>query len=145
MIKVDTYAKMMDLLYGYVKDVLECESIRQTMDGLRSSAFTDEPRGATVPKDVQYNRSLARIDELEERIRFVQDSVDALKDINEDYYRIINHKWLIEYHNGHPSLEYIAENILYIDRSTFFRHKLYTKAKDELLFIMRRSDTECDC
>lgn len=138
MCKVESYDDMMALLFSYIKDALEVQALRSTLSGVRSPNLSDTTRSAPLPKDSQYNRTLERIDALERRINYINACVDSLKDVNEDYFRIIYHKWLVDYPEGHPSLEYIAENILYMDRSTFFRLELYKQAKDALLSVMRK-------
>ena len=140
-----THDMMMIWLVGYQKDKGELEAITASM-GIRSPTLSDEPHGYTIPKDQQYNRAIIRMNELVKRIRYIERCVDQLKEVNEDYFRIIYHRWLHEYPdkpNGHMSLEDIAVSILHMDPRTMIRNRLYNDAKEALLDIMSVNVMEC--
>lgn len=141
-----THEDMMRLLFDYRKNVGEVEAIRISMEGVRSPSLSDEISSNPMPKDIQYNRDLERIDELEKRIVFVNKCVDELKVVDEDLFRVISCRWLLKPDsNGyHMSLEDIARDILYMSRTDFFRKKMYIRAKEELLIIMQKHVTTFD-
>lgn len=135
-----THEDMMRLLFDYNKNNAEIEKIWISMEGVRSPSLSDEASGNPMPKDSQYNRALERIDELQKRIDFVNKCVDELKEVDEDLYRVISCRWLLKPDsNGyHMSLEDIANTVMYMSRTDFFRKKMYIRAKEELLIIMQK-------
>lgn len=141
-----TYDDMMIMLKDYQKDRGELEVMCASM-GIRSPSFSDDPHGYSIPKDQQYNEAISRIDELIERIRYIERCVNKLKGVDEDYFRIIYHRWLHDYYpdkaSGHMSLEDIAVSILHMDPRTMIRNRLYNDAKEALLDIMSVNVMEC--
>ena len=141
-----TYDDMMIMLKNYQKDRGELEVMCASM-GIRSPTFSDEPHGYSLPKDQQYNRAIIRMNELVKRIRYIERCVNKLKGVDEDYFRIIYHRWLHDYYpdkaSGHMSLEEIAKLLLHIDYNTMLRKNLYSKSKEALLEIMSADVMEC--
>lgn len=129
-----TRQEMMSMLDNYNRDMLEIDSINLSLLP-KSPSLSEEQGGVMKTKEQRYNDAIDRKEELIKKTSYLSRCVDMLRDVNDDYYRIVYHHWIIV---NPKSLTYIAQEMFgYDDYSSFWRTGLKQRALDELLLILQ--------
>lgn len=103
------------------------EALEHDMKGVKSPRLSDEPTGSLVSKETRYNENIEEREELEQRMKNIEDLIASLKDVPGEYlsYIILKDKFI-----ECKTLEEICPRVNYsLDH---MKHYLYRHAKDVL-------------
>lgn len=131
MIKFNSEKEMIAFLRSYRNSYYEWIALQAYTD-VHSPVYSDTPKGMTYSdKASTYNHDIARKEELEKQMEEINNLIEKLHYINQDYYRTLYFKFV-----RFKSLEEIAI-MLHLSERTIYR--VYAKAKKELLKLEKNS------
>lgn len=127
---IDTFDDMIQLLQEYRNN--RNEYLMLQLKALpRSPSLEATSSENSTPKDVQWNHTIMRMDELEKRMTVIEQAVEKLKAVSQDYYRVIYYHYIS---TEHPmSLNKISSDLFgFDDYINFWRGKWH---KNSLLAL----------
>lgn len=135
LIEIETYDQMLKLLQEYRNNYNEYMML--SLNALPKSPTIDGiPSQNATPKDEQLNKMIMRVDELNLRMSVIEEAVEVLKEVSQDYYRVIFYHYISIEHQ--MSLNRISSELFgFDDYINFWRGKWHKNALNALYEIIQ--------